>query len=378
MKFDKPPQLNENTEYSSKPVVEYSAPKDHAASVIKSPGISPEDEEKIRQIREKLGLVETAPLTLLEGISINDFDAAQLEIVRAFYRNRETRATIVNPDLHLRNMDRAITKVGKLVRGVIGKSLLTQNIEVQKGANLETRDDFSLDYFDVQHEVQPVLSSIEKSVVAVVPTLTEKQQELRVVIEKKDVKTFIKKLFIDGQNVSTEEVPLESNTLWQALKKVKIQIVLNRGNNQITHDGGGGGESVGTWSKVEGNLTDASASLETLSSLVTHEYTHVHQSAVAPKSYEGAEHASRTFRGHATHPTEIQARVHEAITRARKQQITFSSALDSIMNDYITSNKDRIVKEGDTTDSIKILVTQLHADFFEKHYSEAKNLYPYL
>ncbi len=333
------------------------------------------NEEKIAEIRESLGLSEKEPLSLLEGIDASCFDIEQLNIVKGFYKNRETRANIINPDLHLRNIDRFSTKIGNFTRELRGKPEFIKNIDSKREDGNETIGDCSMDYLDVQYEVSPVIDTVEKSIREIASSMTPEQKELKLLIEKKDVHYFIKKVFVDNINVVSEDVPFEENTLWQALKNAKFEINLNKKSDDITRDGGGGGETVGLWAKVDGSLNDIDSALDTFSSLLTHEYTHVHQTAVDPKMWDGSDFAGRTYAGHASHPTEMQARVNEAVDFSRKHNTSFDISLLSVIDNYVKQGEEKIKKEGVKVEDFKNEMISLHREFFYKKYTNIKNLY---
>lgn len=344
------------------------------SSVYKPVERSAEDLEKIEQIRRELGLEAGAPVHLLEGISLADFDSEKLEILRTFYKNRETRQSVVNPDLHLRNSDRMFTKIGAYAQELRGKPAMTKNIEVTEGSSLEAGEDFSLQYLDVEHEVQPVYGEIEKSVNLFISKAQEEKQDMQVVLEKKDFQSFVKKTLIGGKVVEEATVPIENNTLWQALKRGKYEINLLVADASISHQGGGGGESVGVYAQVSGDQSRWQEAVARLESLTLHEYTHVNQVAVNPKFQNFA--ATLNYSKHATDPAEIQARVHEAIHIARKQGTNFESALAIVLNRYSEENKERISKEKGASEIIEKEAPQLHKEFFDSHYGQVKTLYP--
>ena len=334
---------------------------------------SPEDLQKIEQIRHEFGLEASTSLSLLEGISLDNFDVERLEIIRSFYMNRETRSNVVNPDLHLRNSDRLFTRIRGYVRDVQGKAPFTKNIEVASVANFEKGEDFSLHYFDTQHEVEPVYGEVAKGVGEFIGQAQSEGKNMQVFIEKKDYETFTKKVVIGGNVVQEISVPIETNTLWQALKHGKFEIDLSAQDAPLTHAGGGGGETVGVWAKVTGSLSDWQGALGRLELLTVHEYSHVNQVAVDPKAE--AFSSTLNYKRHATHPTEIQARVHEAIHFARKNQADFDTALRGVMERYFKENKDRILKEKGAEDVVRNEAPRLHKEYFEKHYGQIKSLY---
>lgn len=350
--------------------------KEIALSIYKPVERSAEDFEKIEQIRRDLGLEADTPIHLLEGISLADFDPEKLEILRTFYKNRETRQNVVNPDLHLRNSDRMFTKIGTYARELRGKPAMTKNIEVTNGSSLETGEDFSLQYLDVEHEVQPVYSEIEKSVNAFISKAQEENQDMRVVVEKKDYKTFLKKVLIGGKVLEEVETPIEPNTLWQALKRGKFEINLSAEAAPTSLGGGGGGEMVGVWAKVSGSQLNWQSALSLLETLTLHEYTHVNQVAVDPKTQTFA--ATLNYKKHATDPAEIQARVHEAIHLARKQRTNFDTALKLVLDQYSEENKERILKEKGASEVLENEAPKLHREYFDSHYGQVKTLYPNL
>ncbi|MBP7804639.1 MAG: hypothetical protein KA052_00240 [Candidatus Pacebacteria bacterium] len=174
-----------------------SAPRASGRQILYKPvEISSRDAKKISEVRKELGLEGESQLSLLEGISTDSFNTAELEIVRAFYKNRKTRKDVINPDLHLRNSDRAITKAGALFRNITGKPAFTKNIEVDNNSKLEKSEDFSLHYFDVQHEVQPVFNEVEKSVTEFIQRAKNEKEDLKVLLSKKDYQTFEKKVWL--------------------------------------------------------------------------------------------------------------------------------------------------------------------------------------
>lgn len=331
------------------------------------------DLQKIEDLRRELGLESSTPISLLEGISLDNFDTGRLEILRAFYKNRETRENVINTDLHLRGYDRAITKIESYFRDLQGKPPLTKNIEVTGGSKLETKEDFSLHYFDVQHEVQPVYNEIEKSVHEFISAPQTENKNISVVIEKKDYQTFVKKVSIDGKVIQEIDIGIEPNSLWQALKRGKFEMNVTTDDTPINFNGGGGGESVGIWAKVTSGRSNLQNALKELESLSIHEYTHVNQVATLPKD-QGVS-STFNYKNHATHPTEIQARVHEAIHFARKNQTDFNSALTLVMDNYFERSKDKILKEG-AEDVVKNQAPKLHQEYFEKHYAQVRELYP--
>jgi hypothetical protein len=266
------------------------------------------------------------------------------------------------------------TKIGAYAQELRGKPAMTKNIEVTEGSSLEAGEDFSLQYMDVEHEVQPVYGEIEKSVNLFISKAQEEKQDMQVVLEKKDFQSFVKKTLIGGKVVEESTVPIENNTLWQALKRGKYEISLSVADTAISHQGGGGGESVGVYAQVSGDQSRWQEAVTRLESLTLHEYTHVNQVAVNPKIQTFA--ATLNYSKHATDPAEIQARVHEAIHIARKQGTNFESALAIVLNRYIEENKERISKEKGASEVIENEAPRLHQEFFDSHYRQVKTLYP--
>ncbi len=332
-------------------------------------------EQKIKELRQELGIEESESLAIFEGMSHEDFLPGQIEVMRDFYKKRRTREAVVDPTAHLEGRYSLITSIKEKVRSLRGKEPFTKPLDVVNENRIEARDDYSHDYLDVWYEVQPVFNTIKSSLETVLQQNENKGEIIRISVNKIDYKTLQKTVYSNNTILEDSTFPIEANTLWQALRRVNFEIVLDNNADKVVRNGGGGGDAGTSYATVKGNILNYKSALEELERIMVHEHTHAHQIVVMPEVWKDAFRATYIFEDHATHPTEIQARLHEAVQYANNNNTDMKAAISFILHNYLEDNK--MPKNTDQNTFYEGLAS-LHMNYFNQHYSQLKTLYPRL